>query len=122
MLNKKGIKVLSLFFIDKVSNYREYDKDNNPIKDKYTKMFEEEYTKLITLDKYRENQNKDLEVSLTHNGYFDSDKKKGKIIYKDTKGDTKADDDAYNLIMKDKVKLLSMDNSLRFIFSHSALM
>ena len=79
MLNKKGIKVLSLFFIYKVSNYREYDKDNNPIKGKYTKMFEEEYIKLITLDKYRENQNKDLEVSFTHNGYFASDKKKGKI-------------------------------------------
>ena len=121
MLNKKGIKVLSLFFIYKVSNYREYDKDNNPIKGKYTKMFEEEYIKLITLDKYRENQNKDLEVSFIHNGYFASDRKKGKIVYKDTNGNIKADDDAYNLIMKDKVKLLSMDNSLRFIFSHSAL-
>lgn len=84
-------------------------------------MFEEEYTKLITLDKYRENQNKDLEVSFTHNGYFASDRKKGKIVYKDTKGNTKADDDAYNLIMKDKERLLSMDNPLRFIFSHSAL-
>ena len=62
-----------------------------------------------------------MEVSLTHNGYFASDKKKGKIIYKDTKGNTKSDDDAYNLIMKDKEKLSSMDNSLRFIFSHSAL-
>ena len=77
-LNKRGIKVLSLFFIDKVANYREYDKDNNPIKGKYTKMFEEEYIKLITLDKYRENQNKDLEVSFTHNGYFTSHRKKGK--------------------------------------------
>ncbi len=121
MLNKKGIKVLSLFFIDKVSNYREYDKDNNPIKGKYAKMFEEEYAKLITLDKYKDNENRDLEVSFTHNGYFASDKKKGKIVYKDTNGNTKADDDAYNLIMKDKEKLLSMDNPLRFIFSHSAL-
>lgn len=75
-------------------------------------MFEEEYTKLITLDKYRENQNKDLEVPFTHNGYFASDRKKGKIVYKDTNGNTKPDDDAYNLIMKDKKKLLSMDNSL----------
>ena len=82
MLNKKGIKVLSLFFIYKVSNYREYDKDNNPIKGKYTKMFEEEYIKLITLDKYRENQNKDLEVSFTHNGYFTSHRKKGKQFIK----------------------------------------
>ena len=121
MLNKMGIKVLSLFFIDKVANYREYDKDNNPIKGKYAKMFEEEYAKLITLDKYKDNENRDLEVAFTHNGYFASDKKKGKIVYKDTKGNTKADDDAYNLIMKDKERLLSMDNPLRFIFSHSAL-
>ena len=82
MLNKKGIKVLSLFFIYKVSNYREYDKDNNPIKGKYAKMFEEEYAKLITLDKYRENQNKDLEVSFTHNCYFTSHRKKGKQFIK----------------------------------------
>ena len=76
--NKKGIKVLSLFFIDKVSNYREYDKYNNPIKFKYAKMFEEKYTKLITLDKYRENQNKDLKVSFIHNGYFISHRNYGK--------------------------------------------
>ena len=62
-------------------------------------MFEEEYTKLITLDKYRENQNKDLKVSFIHNGYFASDRKKGKIVYKDTNGNTKDDGDAYNLIM-----------------------
>ena len=66
MLNPKGIKVLSLFFIDKVSNYREYDKDYNHIEGKYAKMFEEEYSRLITLDKYRDNENKDLEVSRTH--------------------------------------------------------
>ena len=66
MLNQKGIKVLSLFFIDKVSNYREYDKDYNHIEGKYAKMFEEEYARLITLDKYRDNENKDLEVSRTH--------------------------------------------------------
>ena len=120
-LNPKGIKVLSLFFIDKVANYREYDKDNNPIKGKYAKMFEEEYAKLICLNKYKENENLNLDVSFTHNGYFAQDKKKGKIVYKDTKGNTKLDDDAYNLIMKDKERLLSMDNPLRFIFSHSAL-
>ena len=121
MLNQKGIKVLSLFFIDKVSNYREYDKDYNHIEGKYAKMFEEEYARLITLDKYRDNENKDLEVSRTHYGYFASDKKKGKKVYKDTNGNTKADDDAYNWIMKDKETLLSLDNPLRFIFSHSAL-
>ena len=75
MLNKMGIKVLSLFFIDKVANYREYDKDNNPIKGKYAKMFEEEYAKLIALDKYKDNENRDLEVAFTHNGYFASDRK-----------------------------------------------
>lgn len=121
ILNKNGIKVLSLFFIDKVSNYREYDKDHNYIKGKYARMFEEEYTKLITLNKYKDNENINLEVEHTYNGYFAQDKKKGKVVYKDTKGNTKADDDAYNLIMKDKEKLLSMDNPLRFIFSHSAL-
>ncbi len=120
-LNPKGIKVLSLFFIDKVANYREYDENNNPLKGKYAKMFEEEYSKLIQLNKYKDNENTDIEVMYTHNGYFAQDTKKGKKIYKDTKGNTKADDDAYNLIMKDKEKLLSMDNPLRFIFSHSAL-
>lgn len=120
-LNKKGIKVLSLLFIDRVSNYRQYDKDNNPIDGKYAKIFEEEYIKLITLDKYKDNLNLDIDVSKTHNGYFAQDKRKGKTVYKDTKGNTKADDDAYNLIMKDKERLLSMDNDLRFIFSHSAL-
>ncbi len=59
------MKVFSLFFIDKVANYREYDNDNNSTKGKYAKMFEEEYAKLITLDKYRENQNKDLKISFT---------------------------------------------------------
>ncbi|MFI3211452.1 MAG: type III restriction endonuclease subunit R, partial [Peptostreptococcaceae bacterium] len=117
-LNKIGIKVLSLFFIDKVCNYREYLDDGIISNGKYANMFEEEYSKLIKSPKFKENINKNVEVSYTHNGYFASDNKKK---FKDTKGNTKADEDVYNLIMKDKEKLLDLKTPLRFIFSHSAL-
>ncbi|MBD8070003.1 type III restriction-modification system endonuclease [Bacillus sp. PS06] len=120
-LNPRGIKVLSLFFIDKVANYREYDKDGNPIKGKYALMFEEEYKKLIQKPKYNtlfKEIDVDIDVENIHNGYFAQDKK-GKL--KDTKGNTQADTDIYSLIMKDKEKLLSFNEPLRFIFSHSAL-
>lgn len=120
-LRPRGIKVLSLFFIDKVANYRDYDKDGNPIKGKYAIMFEEEYKKLIQKPKYRTLFNDidvDIDVEKVHNGYFAQDRK-GKL--KDTKGNTEADTDVYNLIMKDKERLLSLDEPLRFIFSHSAL-
>ncbi|MEK4883364.1 DEAD/DEAH box helicase family protein [Bacillus sp. FSL W8-0223] len=120
-LKPRGIKVLSLFFIDKVANYRDYDKDGNPIKGKYAIMFEEEYNKLIQKPKYHTLFNDidvNMDVEKVHNGYFAQDKK-GKL--KDTKGNTKADSDVYNLIMKDKERLLSLDEPLRFIFSHSAL-
>lgn len=120
-LRPRGIKVLSLFFIDKVANYRDYDKDGNPIKGKYAIMFEEEYKKLIQKPKYRTLFNDidvDMDVEKVHNGYFAQDKK-GRL--KDTKGNTEADTDVYNLIMKDKERLLSLDEPLRFIFSHSAL-
>lgn len=122
MLNPLGIKVLTLFFIDKVSNYRNYDEDGNDIGGKYADIFEDEYKNLIVNPKYqtlfREIRDLDVYVSEVHNGYFSIDKK-GKV--KDTRGNTKADDDTYNLIMKDKEKLLSFDSHLRFIFSHSAL-
>ena len=115
-LNKLGIKVLSLFFIDKVANYRSYDSIGNPIKGKFAIWFEELYNEYIAKPGFKK---LDLfPIEETHNGYFSQDGK-GKI--KDTKGDTKADDDTYSLIMKDKEKLLNLDNSLRFIFSHSAL-
>ncbi|MGG6431970.1 type III restriction-modification system endonuclease [Anoxybacillus sp. D401a] len=120
-LRHRGIKVLSLFFIDKVANYRDYDKDGNPIKGKYAVMFEEEYQKLIQKPKYRTLFNDidvDIPIEKVHNGYFAQDKK-GRL--KDTKGNTEADTDVYNLIMKDKERLLSLDEPLRFIFSHSAL-
>jgi type III restriction enzyme len=112
----RGIKVLSLFFIDKVANYRSYDERGQPIKGKFAEAFEETFAELSALLKY-----KDLlpyPIERLHNGYFAQDRKG---IFKDTKGDTQADDDVYNLIMKNKEQLLSLDEPLRFIFSHSAL-
>lgn len=94
-----GVKVLSLFFIDKVDNYRNGGK--------FHQWFEEIYQELA----------KESPVGV-HNGYFSQDKKG---IAKDTNGTTAADNDTYQLIMKDKERLLSLDNPLRFIFSHSAL-
>ena len=113
------IKVLSLFFIDKVVNYRDYETEDQ--KGKYAKWFEEEYTKIIKLPKYKtlfKEIDIDLEAEKIHSGYFSSDKT-GKN--KDTKGTTKADEDTYDLIMKDKEKLLSKSEPVKFIFSHSAL-
>ena len=115
-LHKLGIKVLSLFFIDKVANYRMYDSASTATKGKFAQWFEEVYQACIKKPKYTA-LNKFL-VTETHNGYFSQDNK-GKV--KDTSGETKADDDTYNLIMKDKERLLDINNPLRFIFSHSAL-
>lgn len=114
-LSKDGIKVLSLFFIDKVSNYRDYE-ENQAVKGKYALWFEEIYREV-----FKECYKKDIsdeELDRFHNGYFSQDKKG---ILKDTKGNTKDDDDTYSLIMKDKEKLLDINEPLRFIFSHSAL-
>lgn len=112
----KGIKVLSLFFIDKVANYRSYDAAGNPQQGKFAVWFEEIYQELIKLPAY--NSLNKVSVEKVHNGYFSQDKK-GNL--KDTNGETQADDDTYNLIMKDKEKLLDIENPLRFIFSHSTL-
>jgi len=120
-LKSRGIKVLSLFFIDKVSNYRTYDENGNPQKGKFAIMFEEELKKLIKLPKYCtlfKDIDVDVEVEKVHNGYFAVDSK-GRA--KDSSGKTKDDESVYNLIMKDKERLLSFDTPLRFIFSHSAL-
>ncbi len=112
---EKGIKVLSLFFIDKVDKYRHEDGS----KGIYADMFEECYEELINKPKYAVLQSKfTSDISKIHNGYFSQDKK-GRL--KDTKGNTQADDDTYNTIMRDKEWLLSFDCPLRFIFSHSAL-
>lgn len=121
-LSKEGVKVLSLFFIDKVDNYRIYNKDGSIEKGKYAKWFEEEYRKLINKPKYKrliKEDNIDNHIKNSHNGYFAQDNK-GRI--KDSKtGRSKDDEDTYSLIMKDKESLLSFDSNLRFIFSHSAL-
>ena len=112
----KGIKVLSLFFIDKVKNYREYDANGTPLKGKFAQWFEEIYRHETAkpvfkgLLSYTEEE--------VHNGYFSQDSK-GRV--KDTGGETQLDDDTYKLIMQDKEKLLDQDTPLRFIFSHSAL-
>lgn len=115
-LKPKGIKVLSLFFIDKVANYRQYNESGHPLPGKFSEWFEEQYMQLISKPIFKSlNQFSCKEI---HNGYFSKDKK-GKV--KDTSGETQADDDTYSLIMKEKEKLLDINNPLRFIFSHSAL-
>ncbi|MDY7070961.1 hypothetical protein PshuTeo2_10020 [Pseudomonas hunanensis] len=123
--NNQPIKVLSLFFIDSVEHYRQYDEDGNPVKGKYALMFEEEYSKLAKSNDYQSLFKEiDLETNAAevHNGYFSIDKKERLV---DTAESTQAGRDnserAYNLIMKEKEKLLSFDTKLKFIFSHSAL-
>jgi len=103
------IKVLSLFFIDRVANYV----DGGLI----SKIFEEEFGKL----KNNYDQFRDLDANRVHNGYFACSKTKGEKVYKDTKGDSLDDKEVYDLIMKDKEKLLSFEEPTSFIFSHSAL-
>lgn len=115
-LKEKGIKTLSLFFIDKVANYRRYDNSGNPLPGRFAEWFEETFNEIAGKPAF-----KDLipfPVDQVHNGYFAQDKK-GR--FKDTTGETRADDDTYRLIMKDKERLLDNNEPLRFIFSHSAL-
>ena len=127
----KGIKVLSLFFIDEVANYREYDAANKPVNGKYAKMFEEEYEDILSNwqqtigeDAYLEYL-KAIPASKTHAGYFSVDGKGKMINSKVGKKETSSDDvSAYELIMKNKELLLDRDpkkSPVRFIFSHSAL-
>lgn len=115
-LNKQGIKVLSLFFIDRVANYRFYDEQGNMVAGKFAKWFEEIYSELIAQPQFQSLNI--FPIEQIHNGYFSQDKK-GHV--KDTNGETQADNDTYNLIMRDKEKLLDMNNPLRFVFSHTAL-
>lgn len=128
-LNPMGIKVLSLFFIDRVANYRWYDESGNPQKGKFAKIFEEEYIKAVRKPKFKlllEGMEPEAAVAAVHNGYFAIDKKKdstGAEMLKESSGEgkTQADESAYQLIMRDKEKLLSFSSKLKFIFSHSAL-
>ncbi len=123
--NPLGIKVLSLFFIDVVENYRQYDSSGVPVKGKYAEMFEAEYKAAAAKPKFR---SLFKEIDLTHeaadvhDGYFSIDKK-GKWQDTDEGNQTNRDsaERAYNLIMKDKEKLLGFETKLKFIFSHSAL-
>jgi len=124
-LRPQGVKVLSLFFIDTVEFYRRYNVDGVQEKGKYAVMFEEEYRKAAARPKYRTLfKDVDLESDATevHNGYFSIDKKgKWTDTAENNAGNRESAERAYNLIMKDKEKLLSFETKLKFIFSHSAL-
>lgn len=118
----KGIKVLSLFFIDRVANYRAYSSEGNPQPGKFAIWFEEAYNRFAK--QYAGVI--PFSAEQVHNGYFSSDRKGSgkdkKEIWIDSKEkNTKADDDTYSLIMQEKEKLLSLEEPLQFIFSHSAL-
>ncbi len=115
-MSNEGIKVLSLFFIDKVANYRVYNDDGTTALGKIGKWFEEAYTELTRDERFREFVATD--IAAIHNGYFSRDNR-GRAI--DTSGRIADDADAYNLIMRDKERLLDLATPLRFIFSHSAL-
>ena len=127
----KGIKVLSLFFIDEVANYRQYDAAGQPVNGKYATMFEEEYEDVVSSlqlehgeDDYIKYLNS-IDASKTHAGYFSVDGKGNMINSKVGRKETTSDDvSAYELIMKNKELLLDRDpkrSPVRFIFSHSAL-
>ncbi len=116
----KGIKVLSLFFIDHVKSYRSYDDEGNQHKEKLAQWFEDAYTTISKMPMYEGLIPYTAEE--VHDGYFSADKRKGKVVEEiDTSGNTAKDDDIYELIMRDKERLLSSEIPLRFIFSHSAL-
>ena len=117
-LRERGIKVLSLFFIDRVANYRDYDGTGQPVKGKCAESFEAVLAEFAKDPRYAELAWLNAPFESLHNGYFAQDRKG---VLKDTRGDTLADDEVYNLIMKDKERLLSEGELLRFIFSHSAL-
>lgn len=123
----RGIKVLSLFFIDEVAKYRQYDA-NGEVPGEYAQVFEEEYdahlNEVMTLEDTPYNRYlKGIQARQTHNGYFSIDKKTKHLVDPATgKKSTETDDvDAYDLILKDKERLLSFAEPVRFIFSHSAL-
>ncbi len=120
-----GIKVLSLFFIDTVENYRRYDAEGNAVKGKLALQFEEEYRRLASSPDFS-SLFKDVDVrSLAedvHDGYFSIDKKgRWTNTSENNQGNRDSAERAYNLIMRDKERLLSFDTKLKFIFSHSAL-
>ena len=127
-LYKQGIKVLSLFFIDSVEKYRIYEAGGETRKGRWAEIFEEEYQAVLNEnidlfmdEEYRQYLN-NISAEKTHAGYFSQDRKGKMIDSKVKRGETAANDpDAYQLIMRDKERLLSFNEPTRFIFSHSAL-
>lgn len=127
----KGIKVLSLFFIDEVAKYKIYNEAGQPINGSYAEIFEEEYNDIINQLQIRTGENdylkylSEIPAEMTHAGYFSIDKKGKMIDSKVGRKETTTDDvDAYDLIMKNKELLLDRNpkkSPVRFIFSHSAL-
>lgn len=127
----KGIKVLSLFFIDEVEHYRKYDKSGNPENGIFADMFEQEYEDIVNNLEYEQGEDdyrryiESISAKSTHAGYFSIDKKGHMINSKVGRSETSSDDvDAYDLIMKNKELLLDRNpkkSPVRFIFSHSAL-
>ena len=124
----KGIKTLSLFFIDEVAKYKSYDEQGNEVKGVFQQIFEEEYTSLLNenlslFDDAYQAYLRRFQVQEIHGGYFSIDKKSGRAINSKTsrKSDLSDDISAYDLILKNKERLLSFDEPTRFIFSHSAL-
>ena len=127
-LFKRGIKCLSLFFIDEVAKYRSYDEDGNEVKGVFQKIFEDEYARLVNeeFQIWDEDYNEYLRrftPQEVHQGYFSIDKKTNRMIDGKIEKKTGLSDDisAYDLILKDKERLLSFEEPTRFIFSHSAL-
>lgn len=125
-----GIKCLSLFFIDEVAKYRQYDENGDEVLGEYGVMFEQEYISVLNeyINLFDTPYQKYLkstcsEVSKVHRGYFSIDKKTGRSVDSQLKRGSEFSDDisAYDLILKNKERLLSFDEPTRFIFSHSAL-
>ena len=125
-----GIKTLSLFFVDEVAKYRQYDENGDEVLGEYGRMFEQEYISVLNdyitmfdtpYQAYLRSTCSD--VSKVHNGYFSIDKKTGHSINSTLKRGSEFSDDisAYDLILKNKERLLSFEEPTRFIFSHSAL-
>ena len=126
-LFQQGIKTLSLFFIDEVANYKSFDMDGNEVQGPLWKMFEDEYNRYLNenLTLFEDDYQKYLRrftAAQVHNGYFSIDKKGHSIDSEVKRGKDISDDiSAYDLILKNKERLLSFDEPTRFIFSHSAL-
>ena len=126
-LFSRGIKTLSLFFIDEVAKYRKYDDEGNEVNSQYGEIFEQEYMDILNeyltlFNTPYEQYLRGIDVHQTHAGYFSIDKKGRKVDSSTKRGSDESDDiSAYDLILKDKERLLSFSNPVRFIFSHSAL-